>query len=156
MAHGLHRLSAILKKHSKHRSTDRKYLLGDWALDGELHGPRLTLTSVYIEEAGYEDTDDARSISSFSTNATMDNIPGPGRMLDKLYQHLGRKIERGIFRISIYSLHPNKIFQYLWKGESYGLKFCGRSTPSNAIDYVHRELGSASLAGLKGLVYQAQ
>ena len=47
-------------------------------------------TSAYIE-----DEDDASSISSCSTNATMDNIPGTGRTIDMcFYQPVGRAIER--------------------------------------------------------------
>ena len=46
-------------------------------------------TGAYIK-----DEDDTSSISSFSTNATMDNIPGTGRTLDMhFYQPVGRAIE---------------------------------------------------------------
>ena len=46
--------------------------------------------SAYIE-----DEDDTSSISSCSTNATMDNIPGTGRTIDMcFYQPVGRAIER--------------------------------------------------------------
>ena len=54
-------------------------------------------TSAYIE-----DVDDASSISSFSTNATMDNIPGTGRTLDMcFYQPVGRAIEKFALKIAI-------------------------------------------------------
>ena len=54
-------------------------------------------TSAYIE-----DVDDTSSISSFSTNATMDNIPGTGRTIDMcFYQPVGRAIERLALRIAI-------------------------------------------------------
>ena len=54
-------------------------------------------TSAYIE-----DKDDTSSISSFSTNATMDNIPGTGRTLDMcFYQPVGRAIEKFALKIAI-------------------------------------------------------
>ena len=54
-------------------------------------------TSAYIE-----DEDDTSSISSCSTNATMDNIPGTGRTLDMcFYQPVGRAIEKFALKIAI-------------------------------------------------------
>ena len=54
-------------------------------------------TNAYIE-----DEDDASSISSCSTNATMDNIPGTGRTIDMcFYQPVGRAIERFALKIAI-------------------------------------------------------
>ena len=54
-------------------------------------------TSAYIE-----DEDDTSSISSFSTNGTMDNIPGTGRTLDMhFYQPVGRAIEKFALKIAI-------------------------------------------------------
>ena len=54
-------------------------------------------TSAYIE-----DVDDTSSISSFSTNATMDNIPGTGRTIDmRFYQPVGRAIEKFALKAAI-------------------------------------------------------
>ena len=54
-------------------------------------------TSAYIE-----DEDDASSINSCSTNATMDNIPGTGRTIDMcFYQPIGRAIEKFALKIAI-------------------------------------------------------
>ena len=54
-------------------------------------------TSAYIE-----DEDDTSSISSCSTNATMDNIPGTGRTIDMcFYQPVGRAIEKFALKIAI-------------------------------------------------------
>lgn len=54
--------------------------------------------------------DDAISFLSDSTNATMDDNPGPGRVLDKfIYQAIGRKIERFAGRVSIPFLPPGAI-----------------------------------------------
>ena len=55
--------------------------------------------SAHIEEVSEDermDVDsDTESISSVSTNATMDDIPGTGRTIDKyFYQPVGRAIER--------------------------------------------------------------
>ena len=59
---------------------------------GACHG-----TSAYIE-----DVDDTNSISSCSTNATMDNIPGTGRTLDMcFYQPVGRAIEKFALKVAI-------------------------------------------------------
>lgn len=100
-------------------------------------------------------SDEGWSISSFSTTATMDDNPGPGRTLDKCYQYLGRKIERSIFRFSIYTLHPTRIFQCLWKeGDSwYGGD--GRRL-SDVMENIHVWKGPASVAGLKSLTQQTQ
>ena len=54
-------------------------------------------TNAYIE-----DEDDASSINSCSTNATMDNIPGTGRTIDmRFYQPVGRAIEKFALKIAI-------------------------------------------------------
>ena len=60
-------------------------------------GRGVSYGSAYIE-----DEDDASSISSCSTNATMDNIPGTGRTLDMcFYQPVGRAIEKFALKIAI-------------------------------------------------------
>ena len=56
----------------------------------------------YGISAYIEDEDDAGSISSCSTNATMDNIPGTGRTIDMcFYQPVGRAIEKFALKIAI-------------------------------------------------------
>ena len=56
----------------------------------------------YGTNAYIEDVDDTSSISSFSTNATMDNIPGTGRTIDmRFYQPVGRAIEKFALKIAI-------------------------------------------------------
>ena len=56
----------------------------------------------YGSSAYIEDEDDTSSISSFSTNATMDNIPGTGRTIDmRFYQPVGRAIEKFALKIAI-------------------------------------------------------
>lgn len=121
----------------------------------------------YIEDTEHEDGDDdgdTWSISTVSTNATMDNNPGTGRIIDVcIYQFLGRKIERFATRISISLLSPAEIFRSLaYVRSNVGVP----AIPHNlswAIDRIscfpqHSlpcEPG-ACLAGLKSLVRQSQ
>lgn len=100
MAKGIRLLLAPRKKRSKSRDKARKYLEGDW----KISRPIDDLTEGSLTSA---------SVSSYSTTATMDNNIGPGRILDKLYQFLGRKVEWRILRTSVSSLHPNKILHVL-------------------------------------------
>ena len=70
-------------------------------------------TNAYIE-----DVDDTSSISSCSTNATMDNIPGTGRTIDMcFYQPVGRAIEKFALkiaiRLNIFSPSPAQILRFL-------------------------------------------
>ena len=54
------------------------------------------------------------SISTYSTNATTDDLPGPGRLLDKyIYQRGGRIIERFVMKWNMSTLHPAHIVRYL-------------------------------------------
>lgn len=148
MAKGTRHLRTLFKTRSKTRSKYRKYLDGDWKMnDRSGFGLSLTCTS----EAG----DEEHSVSSFSTNATMDNNIGPGRMLDKLYQYLGRKVEWSILRISIASLHPITILNCLWDETHVCIERAGRPM-SEIIASIHRRKGSAAVAGLKSLVHQTQ
>lgn len=119
----------------------------------------------YIEDTEYEDGDDdgdTWSISTVSTNATMDNNPGTGRIIDIcIYQFLGRKIERFANRISISLLSPAEIYRSLRHvSRVVGVPFEPR-TLSWAIDRItcwplvclHP---GACVAGLKSLVRQSQ
>ena len=111
-------------------------------------------TSVYIE-----DVDDSSSISSCSTNATMDNIPGTGRTLDMcFYQPVGRAIEKLVLKIAIRLniCHPSpaQILRSLrlhpeayWHGEA--------SKPSYVIARISARRPSA-VPGILSLVQQSQ
>lgn len=105
--------------------------------------------------------DDASSISSVSTNATMDNIPGPGRTIDTyIYQFFGRKLERFIFRISISSFSPDKIVQCLCIDGS-GPWPPGQSPLGDVIQAISADRNlccepRARVAGVKSLVKQSQ
>lgn len=122
-------------------------------MDFDVPGLSIPGDDVIVENLLCEDISDRASASSFSTNATMDNNIGPGRMLDKLYQYLGRKIEWGILRISIASLHPNRILNCLWV-PSTDEHVTG--TLSDILKYCHQRKGQVTVAGLKSLVHQTQ
>ena len=63
-------------------------------------------TNAYIEEMDV----DSASISSCSTTATKDNLPGTGRTIDTyIYQPLGRKVERGVNKFFGWLSRPTKV-----------------------------------------------
>ena len=110
-------------------------------------------TNAYIE-----DEDDTSSISSFSTNATMDNIPGTGRTLDMcFYQPVGRAIEKFALKIAIRLniCHPSPAqilrFLGLWNNIWYGRV----KKPSDVIAHMSAERPSA-VPGILSLVQQSQ
>ena len=113
-------------------------------------------TSAYIE-----DEDDASSISSCSTNATMDNIPGTGRTIDmRFYQPVGRAIERLALRIAIQLniCHPSpaqilcflRLSPYMWWEISEAVK-----KPSDVIARISAEQPMHA-RGILSLVQQSQ
>ena len=112
-------------------------------------------TSAYLE-----DEDDTSSISSFSTNATMDNIPGTGRTLDMcFYQPVGRAIEKFALKVAIRLniCHPSpaqilRFFQ-LSPNLDYGLSVCRK--PSDVIADISAVEPSA-VPGILSLVEQSQ
>ena len=112
-------------------------------------------TSAYVE-----DVEDTSSISSCSTNATMDNIPGTGRTIDmRFYQPVGRAIERLALRIAI-QLHichpsPAQIVRFLRLSPNLYHWFSGREKPSDVIDAISAEQPSA-VPGILSLVEQSQ
>ena len=112
-------------------------------------------TSAYIE-----DEDDTSSISSFSTNATMDNIPGTGRTLDMcFYQPVGRAIEKFALKIGIRMnlCHPSpaQILRFLGLSPTHELWFYESKKPSDVIDDISTERPSA-VPGILSLVEQSQ
>ena len=110
-------------------------------------------TSAYIE-----DEDDTSSISSCSTNATMDNIPGTGRTIDMcFYQPVGRAIEKSALKIAIRLniCHPSpaQILRLLglWDDIWYG----NVQKPSDVIARISAQHPSA-VPGILSLVEQSQ
>lgn len=160
MAKVLIRLPASLKKRiirsSAPRAVDQHYLEGDWKVTNFLDSLAFS-TPDDSEESIYECISAVRSDSSLTTNATMDNIPGPGRMLDKLYHYLGEKVERGIFFTSVSTLHPITILQNLYDyDEADWFDIAEAPSLEDAITEVYDQKGSAAVAGLRSLVHQAE
>ena len=114
---------------------------------------------------GENDTD-ASSLASFSTNATMDNNPGPGRIIDTyIYQRLGRKVERLALRIRISTLPPAQILRsfqlkagpWVWTYFVWDVPLRLTSLEEAVSDISNGvPHGSIIVAGLKGLVKQSQ
>ena len=112
-------------------------------------------TSAYIE-----DEDDTSSISSFSTNATMDNIPGTGRTLDMcFYQPVGRAIEKFALKIAIRLniCHPSpaQILRFLRLSSVLQIWDDENKKPSEVIDAISADQPSA-VPGILSLVQQSQ
>lgn len=102
--------------------------------------------------------DDASSISSFSTTATADNLPGTGRLLDKyFFQPMGKKIETLAMRVTISTLSPAHISRYIESGFK-NVDACLRNMPiSDVLAQTSRfHNGSICIAGLKSLVKQTR
>lgn len=106
------------------------------------------------------DDTDGRSITSFSTTATADNLPGTGRIIDTyIYQPVGRRIERLAMRVTISSLHPAHIAQYIEANYTYFNYMLNDMTPLNnatAKFCIWHYNGSTIIAGMKSLVKQTQ
>ena len=87
-------------KQPRVKDKDLKRLLEfDDVLGLDHHDPRLGAShgSTFIE-----DEDNSSSVTSFSTNATMDDNPGAGLTIDKyFYQPLGRAIEKFALKIAM-------------------------------------------------------
>ena len=105
--------------------------------------------------------DDARSIESFSTTATVDDNPGTGRVLDTyFFQPAGRRIERLAMRVTIRHLHPWRIEAFVHQIlENYPM-LSQKGTLSYALENIiscsGNGLGATVISGLKSLVRQAQ
>lgn len=160
MAKVLIRLPTSLKKRiirsSAPGTVDQHYLEGDWKVTNFLDSLAFN-TPDDSEESSYECISVVRSDSSLTTNATMDNIPGPGQMLDKLYHYLGNKVERGLFFTSVSTLHPITILQNLYDYDDPDYFYISNAQPLEvAIAEVYKQKGSAAVAGLRSLVHQAQ
>ena len=112
-------------------------------------------TGAYIE-----DEDDTSSISSFSTNATMDNIPGTGRTLDMcFYQPVGRAIERFALevaiRLNICHPSPAQILRFLGLDPTFWIWIDKDDKPSDVIARISAVKPTA-VPGVLSLVQQSQ
>ena len=117
--------------------------------------------SAYIEVSDSSDEDggqngDTASVSTYSTNATTDDLPGPGRLLDKyIYQRGGRFVERFVMKWKMSTLHPAHIVRYLSPLPTCFAIDCGVQL-ENIILRIETTCGSAAVAGIEGLVQQTQ
>ena len=120
--------------------------------------------SVFIVEASGDERIDAgsatESISSISTNATMDNIPGTGRTIDMhFYQPVGRVIERFALnigmRLNICHPSPAHILRFIESPESGWLMFGSVEKLSEVIDRISAKRPTA-VSGILSLVQQSQ
>lgn len=114
---------------------------------------------VHCGRSGEDDDYDKSSISSFSTTATADDLPGTGRTVNTyVYQPAGRWIERLVMRCAISSLHPDRIAQYIEaENADFYPAFSNSWTLKDAIENLGQlRNGSTMVAGIKSLVNQAQ
>ena len=121
------------------------------------HDPRWS--SNYVN-AYIEDEDYAMSISSFSTNATMDSNPGAGVTIDKyFYQICGRAIERLALKVSmrlnIYHPSPAQILRCIGMCPGMSISRSYVKKPSDVIDAISAGDPSA-VPGILSLVQQSQ
>ena len=113
----------------------------------------------YIAELDDDNDNDARSIESFSTTATVDDNPGTGRVLDTyFFQPAGRRIERLAMRFTIRHLHPSRIEAFIAGGIGYLPWLNLKLTLSIALRDIDRTYfsGTTVISGLKSLARQAQ
>lgn len=142
-------------KQRKVRAEDLKLLEGNWGLART----QWELTYVYVKPAQHGIDSETGSINSFSTNATMDNNVGTGRMLDKFYQYIGRKIERVILnlRMRVELVPPNRILGRLLEKSQYQTVY---TLVSRDMDFVLEETGKdkgrAAVSGVLSLLHQTR
>ena len=119
--------------------------------------PSIPWVQAYITEL--DDDDDARTIETFSTTATVDDNPGTGRVLHTyFFQPAGQQLERLAMRFTIRHLHPSRIEAFIAVGIGYFPWLEIKLTLSVAlreIDPRHFS-GPTVISGLKSLVRQAQ
>ena len=118
-------------------------------------GRGVNYGSAYVEEV-----DDTSSISSFSTNATMDNIPGTGRTLDMhFYQPVGRAIEKFalkiVGRLNIYHPSTAQILRFLKLYSPGVVIYQHVKKPSDVIDNISA-FRPTDARGIVSLVQQSQ
>lgn len=146
-------LSRVIKKMTRSHEKDLSQLYNEF-------GDHPYYVAQTLSQAQSEDEDeDANSISSFSTNATADDLPGPGRCIDSFfYQPVGRMLERFAMKIKISNLSPALISHYIEKEfrQQRGWTWTDRPLGDVVSGIYKRQKGSEAVAGLKSLVKHAQ
>lgn len=107
-----------------------------------------------------QDSVSASTVLTYSTMATMDDNPGPGRAIDKyFYQPAGRKVEAWAGRIAISYLPPGNIFRYLSDNTSMspGIRI-PESRPASIVTVKDLWIddGAAIIDGWKALIKQTK
>lgn len=89
---------------------------------------------------GYDDTD---SISSFSTMATTDDLPGPSRVMKNMYSYFkfGRKLEQAILRYKYRDRTPRVLSNDLYTKSAHSsfVSRPGSAKPEYGSPIVHAE-----------------
>ena len=118
----------------------------------------LQVSSHAVGSGGGCEDEDARSVESFSTTATVDNNPGTGRALDVyFFQPLGRRIERLATRFTIRHLHPLRIEAFIHGNLVYFPWLAPERTLGLALQDINTfRSGSTIIAMLKGLIQQTR
>lgn len=145
-----------LKKKTKRKEDDAAVLYGGFR--GFFHY-FPALHSRTGTNSGDDTQSDTRSTLSCSTNATADDNPGTGRLVDKFFfQPVGRSIERLAMRFTISSLNPAQILRYIESDRSFRyFPLVHLPEPLNdAIVTLSCQRGLTYIVGLKSLVKQTQ
>ena len=148
------RFITILKKNSKARIDDETELYWTQRLRA---GHDLSIMDV-LQPVLYEDEDS--SIITFSTNSTVDDNPGTGRIIDKfIYQIPGRALERLALRLTISSLSPERILGY-FASQTATAQHCAifmwHFEPHTFYPWSLECMSSTMISGIKGLAKQSQ
>lgn len=146
----------IHSKQKRVRAKDLKHLEGNW---GQAR-TQWELTYIYVKPAGQGIDSGTGTINSFSTNATMDNNVGTGRMLDKFYQYIGRKIERVILnlRMRVELVPPNRILDRLLEKSQYEMvhKVLVSRGMDVVLEKIGKDKGRAAVSGVLSLLHQTR
>ena len=130
-------------------------LFGVGAYDQSNEGAYIVASSPSDEDSSQNG--DTSSISTDSTNATADDLPGPGRLLDKyIYQRGGRVIERFLMRRTMATMHPAIIVHYLSPSPTVWKRVLEGCPPESIISVIELSRGFTVVTGLKSLVQQTQ
>lgn len=142
-------------KQRKVRAKDLKLLEDNWGLART----QWELTYIYVKPAEQGIDSGTGSINSFSTNATMDNNVGTGRMLDKFYQYIGRKIVRVILnlRMRVELVPPNRILDRLLEKSQYETVYTLVNRDMDfVLEGIGKDKGRAAVSGVLSLLHQTR
>lgn len=142
-------------KQRKVRAKDLKLLEGNWGLART----QWELTYIYVKPAEQGIDSGTGSINSFSNNATMDNNVGTGRMLDKFYQYIGRKIVRVILnlRMRVELVPPNRILDRLLEKSQYETVYTLVNRDMDfVLEGIGKDKGRAAVSGVLSLLHQTR